>query len=268
MRSLFKLIRSFFYLITGRLDEVRAGVESNPTAMKSQYENIIKEKAKRANSFMDAVAGLMSSQEDKKVKHDLLLKEMENLGKIREGALSKAKSRANKLTADGKSQDEIKTDAEYIKHTSAYKDFSSTMHEKEQRAVELETSLTELDKQVGTYKSQLEGINREIDKLRDESLEAVADVAAATEQEKISKALSNISGDSTDGALNDLRNRRKQATNKAKVAGELSGTTAKAQEDEYLAAGVNTAASDELDSIIFGTKKETESSKPNERLPE
>lgn len=267
MRSLFKLIRAFWYLVTGRIDKIREGVESNPTAMKAQYNDIIKEKANRAKSFMDAVAGLMGSEENKKAKHAQLLKEIEGLSKLREGALAKAKSRANKLTADGKTQDDVKGDAEYIKHSSAYRDFSSTMQEKEKRAEELEGELGEIGKSVANYKTQLEGINREIDKLRDESLEAVADVSAAKEQENINKALSNISGDSTAESLSNLRSSRQNAKNRAKITGELAGTTAKAQEADYLAAAASNEADSELDSLIFGGAKESTPAM-SEKLPE
>jgi chromosome segregation ATPase len=273
MGSLFKLIRSFFYLITGRMDKMREGVESNPTVVKAKYEAIVKDKITRAKSFMEAVAGLMATEETKKSKITSLTKEVENLTKLQNGALSKAKSRADKLIAEGKTMEDVKKDAEYIKHSSAYKDFSSTLKEKESRIDEIEEELSTLSGTVTNYKVQLESINREIDKLREESSEAVADIAAAKEQENISNALSNIAGDSTAEDLNSLRNQRQQIKNRAKISSDLAGTTVKAQEADYMEASALSDANDELDSLIFGKHdlpktEELNVVKVGEKLPE
>ena len=254
MGSLIRLIKSFFYYFTGRVDNVRKGIESDPTAMRAQFDSIIKEKAASAKTFMEAVAGLMNSEETKRAKHKDLVKQINELAKMKQSALSKAQERANKLKMDGKTPEEIKADATYIKHTAAYKDFSSTMEEKEKYARDLEAEVDGLSKQVSTYKTQLAGVQREIDNLRAESNEAIADIAAAKEQEKIANALSSITNftkDSSGEALSSLREARQKAKNQAKIVTELAETTVTSQHSEYAKDG-NDELDDELDRMIFG----------------
>ena len=53
--ALGRYLRSFFYLITGRVD-ARGDLNRNPYVIQATFENILREKTQRISQYKDAVA--------------------------------------------------------------------------------------------------------------------------------------------------------------------------------------------------------------------
>ena len=60
----------------------------------------------------------------------------------------------------------VRNDPEYIKCQAAFKDFSTTLREKETHAQELAVDIKEFEKNIAGHKTQLTGLLREIEKLK------------------------------------------------------------------------------------------------------
>ena len=150
----------------------------------------------------------------------------------------------------------VKNDPEYIKCQAAFKDFSSTLSEKEDRCRELEQEINEIAKGIAGHKTQLEGLLRDLDKLRHEKHEAVADLITAKEEKEIADLISGISKDRTSEELQELRDIRHQARATARVSREMAGTDTARSEAEFLEYASKTAATDEFDRLI-GLSKES-----------
>ena len=91
---------------------------------------------------------------------------------------------------------------------------------------------------------------REIDKLRAESHDAVADVISSKQEKAIADTLAGISSDSTDDELRRLHDMRQQVKAEARVAKEMAGTESKAQEVEFLEYARESSSNDEFDALI------------------
>ena len=246
---MFKAIGRWFkaigYLLTGRIDEARRSIDSDPSVMKAKYAEIVETKKKKIRQYKQAVAGLITQQEKKLVKIKELTEEVEKLEKLKAGALAKAKK-----AVAGKSGEEAKSDPVYQKCLAAYNDFNSTLVEKKKRIDDLEGDIGEYKATISQHKIQLEHLLRDLEKAKYEAADAVADVIAAKEEKELADALSGISEDGTAAELENLRNLREEIKAEAKISKELAGTDTKVQEAEFLAFAQESEGNSEFDALI------------------
>jgi phage shock protein A len=146
--------------------------------------------------------------------------------------------------------EEIKANEDYLKCLTAFNDFSSTLAEKQARIAEIEEDVQDYSKRIGEHKVQLQALLREVDKLKAESADAIAEVITAKEEKEIADALAGIAKDSTAEELQRLRQLRSEVKAEARISKELAGTDTRAQENEFLEYARKTAASSEFDALI------------------
>lgn len=265
-KAIGKYFRALGYLLTFRINKAREALDMNPGVMMASYENIIDEKRKRLNQYKDAISAMIAQEESKKEKMRALTEEIQKLEKLKAGAASKAKQLVDKYNGDANA---VKSDPEYLKCQSAFKDFSSTLAEKMSRVAELEEDLKGLVSTVAGHKTQIQSLMRELDKLKDEKHDAVADVLSAKEEKQIADMMTGLAQDRTSEELRELRELRSKASANARVSRELAGMDAKKAENEFLEYAQQTEADDEFDALIgINSKKETETAAPETKIPE
>ena len=246
-RAITRLFRAFVYLITGRIDEARKTLMQNPNVVQANYDEIIADKTARLGTYKGAVSGLIAQQESKLEKLKSLSTDIQKFEQLKLGAATKAK---NVVASHGNNQEAIRNDAEYLKCQAAFRDFSSTLEEKQSRITELETDVNNLGSTIQTHKSSISNLLREIDRLKSEKHEAVAEIISAKQEQEIADMLSGISEDKTAKELQDLRETRRNARANARISREVAGVTAKQSEDEFLNYAQGSGADDEFDKII------------------
>jgi phage shock protein A len=268
-KAIGRWIKAIGYLITGRIDEARRAIDSDPAVVRAKFEEIIEEKKKKIRQYKQAVAGLITQQEKKLSKVRELTEEVNKLEKLKAGALAKAKK-----AVEGKSPEEAKKDETYQKCLAAYNDFNSTLNEKKKRIADLEEDIEGYQKTISQHKIQLEHLVRDLEKLKGELADTVADVVAAKQEKEIADALSGIAEDTTDAELEKLRNLREEIKAEAKISKELAGTDTKVQEAEFLAFAEESEVSSEFDELLGlaaskdkGIEK-SDTKKMEESLPE
>ncbi len=101
------------------------------------------------------------------------------------------------------------------------------------------------------HQLQTTRLHRDLDKMKSEQSEAVADLMTAREQEEIADMLSGIIMDGTSAELARMREIREKAKARSTVVQELVGTDSKSEEEKFLAAACASATSDEFDTLIF-----------------
>lgn len=244
------------YLLTGRLDAARETLETNPHAVRAKYDEIIREKIKRLQQYKNAVATLVAQEERRLSTVNELSAEVARLENLKAGAAAKAKEIVEAQTTAGRNSDEVRQDPEYQRCLSAYNDFSSTVAEKQARIGELEESITESQKTVAEHKTQLQELLREINKIKTEAAETVADVITAREQKEISDLLSGIADDKTAEKLQSMRELRQKVKAESRISRELSEADIKHQEREFMEYARKTEASTEFDALIGLTPSE------------
>jgi len=250
-------IKAVGYLLTGQIDSARRVLDTNPHVVRAKYDAIIQEKVSRIQTYKQAVAGLIAQQENKMAKVKVLTEEVGNLERLKAGALAKAKQTVEKLKASGKTDEQVKTDEDYKRCLAAYNDFSATLAEKQARITENETDIETYRKNIADHKVQLQQLLRDVDKIRSESADAVADVITAKQEKDIADMLSGIAQDGTAKELQDLRQVRQELKAEARISKEMAGTDTKAQEAEFLEYARSSASNTEFDSLVgLGTKAE------------
>jgi hypothetical protein len=256
-------IKAVGYLMTGRIDSARKVLDQNPHVVRAKYDAIIQDKVGQIHTYKQAVAGLIAQQENKMAKLKTLSDETGNLERLKAGALAKAKQMVDQLTKTGKSKEEIQASEDYKKCLAAYNDFSSTLKEKQDHIAELERDIAGYGKTIGDHKVQLQQLLRDVDKIRAESSDAVADVITSKQERDIADMLSGIAKDGSSEELQRLRQMRQELKAEARISKEMAGTDTKAQEAEFLEYARRSAASSEFDSLIgLSATPETKTAAP------
>ena len=261
-----RFFKAIWYTLTGRAHESADRMMENPEAVRGAYEDIIKDKKGNIQRYKQAIGQLIALVEQKRTAVKNFTDEVERLEELKSGAIAKAQQTAAELQGQGLAQEEIKVNAEYTRCVTAYQDFNSNLQEKTGRITELENEIEGAQTDIESHKLQITNLHRDLDKIKSEQSEAVADLITAREQEEIADMLSGISMDGTSAELTRMREIREKAKGRSKVAQELAGTDSKSEEQEFLAAARSSSTSDEFDALIFGaqqtdTKTETETKK-------
>jgi hypothetical protein len=265
-RAIGRWVKAVGYLLTGQVDSARRVLDTNPHVIRAKYDEIVKDKVARIQQFKQAVAGLIAQEEAKIAKIKQLSNDVANLERLKSGALAKAKQTVKTLQAAGKSKDEIHSEEGYKKCLAAYNDFSSTLTEKQERIDELEADVNDYKKTVGEHKVQLQQLLREVEKVRSEAADTVAEVISAKQEKEIADTISGISEDGSAEELQSLRQMRQEVRAEARISKEMAGTDTKAQEAEFLEFARTTESSSEFDSLIgFAEEVEKTNSEPDSK---
>ena len=267
-RAILRWFEALGYLVTGQLDSARLVLERNPQAVRAKYDGIVREKTGRIHQYKQAVASLVAQEEAKVVKVRELTEEVERLERLKEGALAKARQVAERIRGAGGGPEAVKADEDYRRCLAAYNDFSSTLAEKHSRIAELEGDISEYRASIADHKVQLQGLLRELEKLRAEATDAVADMATAREEKEIAESLAGIAQDGTAEELQRLRQLRHEMKAEVRITKELAGTDTAAQEREFLEYARSHVASDEFDALIgLAPEAENDDSGAAEKTP-
>jgi chromosome segregation ATPase len=273
LRAIGRYFRALGYLLTGRIDSARKVLDTNPHVIRATYDSIVREKKQRINQYKEAVATIVAQQEKKLDQVKTLTEDIERLERLRTGALAKGKQRIAQLQKQGLTTEQIHQDAEYKTCQAAYRDFTSTVNEKQERVGELEREIQDYAGRIGSHKVQLQSLTREIDKLKAEAADAVADIITAKEEQEVADILTGLAEDRTSEELQQMRDLRREVKAEARISKELAGTEARAVEAEFLEFARDHAAVDEFDALV-GLAAEKEAGTPERakekgtRLPE
>ncbi len=246
-RAIGRLLRAIGYLFTGRIDKARMALMTNPNVMQANYDEIITDKAKNLGILKQATGGLISQQESKVEKVKQLTAEIQKHEQLKAGAAAKAKALVAKHNGDAEA---VKKDPDYVKCQAAFRDFSSTLDEKVKMVHELESDVQRLGTSIEEKKASINSLLRQIDSLKAEKHEAVAEVISAKEEQAIADMLSGISEDRANKELQELRDVRRNAKAQARISREVAGVTAQQTENEFLNYGANAASDNEFDKMI------------------
>ncbi len=258
--AIWRYVKSFLYLITGQIDKSRRALDSNPNVMKAKFDDIIKSKVDQIHTYKQAVATLIAQQEKKMAKVKALTQDVRKLENLKAGALAK-------LQGEGKTKEEVHADPEYKKCLTAYNDFAATLIEKQDHIKDLEGDIGEYDGSIANHKINLQQLQRDIEKLKSEAADAVADVITSKEERDLADMLNGISKDGMGKELQNMRDLRHEMRAEARVSREMAGTDSKAQEAQFLEYARSHTATDEFDSLL-GVAEGTEGAETAASEPE
>lgn len=265
-------IKAVGYLLTGQIDSARRVLDTNPHVVRAKYDAIIRDKVNQIHIYKQAVAGLIAQQENKMAKVKALTEETGNLERLKAGALAKAKQLVAEMTKAGKTPEEVHATEDYKKCLAAYNDFSATLAEKQDHIAGLEKDIAGYAKNIGDHKVQLQQLLRDLDKIKAEAADTVADVITSKQEKDLADMLSGIAKDGSAEELQRMRQLRQELKAEARISKEMAGTDTKAQEAEFLDYARKSMASTEFDSLVgLGEKSSAAPAKATEKgtaLPE
>ena len=261
--------KAVWYKLTGAMDQARRGLDTDPHVMRAKFDEIIKGKVNQIHTYKQAVATLIAQQEKKMAKVKSLTNEVQKLENLKAGALAMAKQAVAKLQGEGKTNEVVHADPNYKKCLTAYNDFAATLTEKQDHIKDLEGDIGEYDGSIANHKINLQQLQRDIEKLKSEAADAVADVITSKEETELADMINGISKDGMAKELQNLRDLRHEMRAEARISREMAGTDSKVQEAEFLEYARSNTATDEFDALLGmaeGTEgAETAASEP-ERL--
>ena len=242
--------KAVWYKIPGQIDQARRGLDTDPHVMRAKFDAIIKGKVNQLHTYKQAVATLIAQQEKKMAKVKSLTEEVQKLENLKAGALAMAKQAVAKLQGEGKTKEELHADPDYKKCLTAYNDFAATLTEKQDHIKDLENDIGEYDGSIANHKINLQQLQRDIEKLKSEAADAVADVITSKEETELADMINGISKDGMAKELQNMRDLRHEMRAEARVSREMAGTDSKVQEAEFLEYARSNTATDEFDSLL------------------
>ena len=259
--------KAVWYKLTGAMDQARRGLDTDPHVMRAKFDEIIKDKVNQIHTYKQAVATLIAQQEKKMAKVKSLTNEVQKLENLKAGALAMAKQAVAKLQGEGKTNEVVHADPNYKKCLTAYNDFAATLTEKQDHIKDLEGDIGEYDGSIANHKINLQQLQRDIEKLKSEAADAVADVITSKEETELADMINGISKDGMAKELQNLRDLRHEMRAEARISREMAGTDSKVQEAEFLEYARSNTGTDVFDSLL-GMAEGTEGAETAASEPE
>jgi|GEM_PF-180066 len=252
-RSISEFFKSLGHQAEGTIDEAADRMRSDAGALKSKYDDVIRDKIKNIKDYRGALANMVH-QKDKMIdKAKDLTAEVGKLEDLKAGAAAKVRKMVSTMKGDGKTETDIAADDDFLQGKESFAKFSEALTSKQAEIQDLERRAAEIEGKMGGHKEQLAKMLKDIDKLRDEAAESVAEVAAAGEETAARDMLNTATGGSkADDELAKLREIRARSTAEARISHELAGDNADADEltREFLEKAQEDSIADDFASLV------------------
>lgn len=255
--GLFRSITEFFKSLSkqaeGSIDQAADRMRTDADALKSKYDDVIREKIKNIKDYRGAMSNMVHQKDKMVEKAKELTQEVGKLEELKAGAAAKVRKLVSSLKGEGKTQADIEANPEFAEGKQHYSRFAEQLAQKQAEIEDLEQRASEIEAKMGGHKEQLGKMLKEIDQLREEAAESVAEVAAAGEEMEARNMMSNMGGGSNaDEELAKLREIRARSNAEAKIAHELadSGADADSLTKEFLEKAEAESAADDFASLV------------------
>jgi phage shock protein A len=208
-------------------------VSSSPEAIRSAYAAAIDE-AKRRYKELERVVALLAGEREKT---EMAAKELEKqrfeLEKKLEGALAQAEADQNNSA-----------------HRDAGTRYISLIEEVDRKRTKLKEDLDFQKNKVEEYKLKLRTTTSEIEKLKREQNEMVAEYVSNRQLLQMEDRLRGLSLNGVDAALVAVRERVASMREHAKTASEMRGATLEGQDEVYARIGDEKQAAARFDELL------------------
>lgn len=167
----------------------------NIDAVRQSYEDIINDKKDNIQSYKQAIGHLIAIVEQKKNSLKSVTEKLDKLEQMKKAVTAKAESVSLELKLSGLSDREIERHPDYTRCIDSSNDFNSTVMKKKSRIAELEDDIKRGQADLERHKTNITYLHRDVEKIKTEQSEAIADLITAREKEEINGILSDINVD-------------------------------------------------------------------------
>jgi phage shock protein A len=223
---------------------IRAGddmVSSSPEAIKASYATAIDDSKKRYKEMEKAVALLARERERTEMSLKTLEKEEEELRRKLEGALAAAE-----------------TDPDNASHREAGTRYLSRIGEIDAKQAQLTEELEAQSRKVDEYKVKLRSFQDEIDRLKREQGEMVAEFVSSQQVIMLEDRLKGIGESAVDESIVAIRDKVANMKAQSKIASEMSSATKVSQDLDYERIGAEKEAQSRFDELLKSRAEQKE----------
>lgn len=225
--KLWSVIKGFF---------IRAGddaVSGSPEAIRSAYATAIDDAKHRYKDMERAVALLAAEREKTALALKKLAEEDVQLHKKIEGALRMAE-----------------TEPDNNAHREAGARYLARQKEIDEKEAQFAAELDAQTQRVEEYKTKLRSFTAEIDRLKKEQGEMVAEFVSNQQMIQLEDRLKGVGETAVDESIVAIREKIGRMKAEAKIAAEMRGATVNGQDETYERAGAEKAAENEFDQLL------------------
>lgn len=256
MKQAGRFFRGLVRVLTFGLVKLTEPMEDSPAMVGLQYEEIIEQKAKAAQQLKNSIGALMGQQETLQAKYETLQNEIKDLEDEKAGFLALARDRIKHLTeTEGKTQEQALADAEVMQYQASFSDADSSLTAKMKHLEDIKQQVGGMQESIDNYIIQGQQMAREVETLRQEKHEAVANIAINRNIDKINEALAGISTSGADDQLANIRRRTSEIKGRAKASQRIASTDVSVQRQKAKEAAKRVVANKEFLAGL-GIKKE------------
>lgn len=258
-RAIRRYFGAFFALLSGGIDGARRKLNENPNVIAATFDDIRDQQIASVKSMSDAVAEMIAAKERKVVKVATLTERCADNSEMRDGALAmidELKGQFDLSTEKGISS--LKGTEDYQEAAGAFESLSKEINDDESTLEELELAIAEDEKQLANRLSQLGTMKDEIEKIKSEKQETIADVESAKQERRINDMINGISQNDSGERLQEMRDLRNKMKAQVVVGRKLAGTESASRKDKFKKFANKRKAATEFDNLL-GIGKETSS---------
>ena len=264
LSRLWQWLRSFWR-------RLRPGSDSeqlSPDAIRLRYQEIIQGKADRLARYQEAVDQLIAQLHGKRARLLEIQRTTEEVQRERQEALSTTRQRIETLGLDEKDP-AIRQDEVYAQGLESFRNASTTLEELGTEAQSLSQEETRLQELIQEHRDRLERLGQNLEDLREEAADRVAELAATRAEAAIREALSEASQEEPLEDLSTLRKQLEELESQHRIERELSTLERNADGREFLESA-ETASSTEAFDVLLGLSEsvDREAREGSNRLPD
>lgn len=219
---------------------------SSPEAIKNQFRKTREDWTKDYNDMKSSVAQLIQINEDKLAEIKKLQNLDEELDLKMQGAINLYK----------------KTQQESLKEE--YGKLAYTKEETLSKIESIKAEVLEQDKVIATFKNRLSTLQQDIENLKKEEAETIADIVSSKKVNELNSKLQGLSKNYQTKNLDTIRDARKQLKSEAKLGSELSGLEKTEMDQKLIASGKVSKHFDAFDKAVTLDRIFLEPEKPKE----
>jgi len=274
-KAIARYMKAVFALLTGGVNSMRESLNQNKHVIAATFDEIADDQISAVNTMQEVVSQMLAAKERKVSKIEELSKRIKENGEIRDGAkimVMELKEKFDLTTPEG--QAALKNTSEYKEAASAYENLSKEIEDDENTLAELELAVEEDEQQLSNRLVQLGEMKDQIEKIKREKRETIADVEASKQEIEINNLINGISESATGSRLQELRELRQNVKAKVKITRTLAGTETKTRKAEFKKFVQKAKANSEFDELlglgktVSSQEEVNETEKETTKLPE
>lgn len=216
-----KFLKTLWQYISGFFSMKADSLQNQKYVVSEKYDKIIQDNQTRLSDMSNAIAQLMTIEQNDILKIKSSNENIVNLKKSRDKHIENAKKLVEKLKLENKTKEEIESNSEYKVLIEHYSSTDQLIKQLEVSIGSLEDGLEVKRSQLSTLKNELQKLRNEQNNLRSEKLDTLSDITVSKQLQEVNDLITGIT-DRPQYDLEEVREARKVAKNRLALSSELA----------------------------------------------